>query len=87
MDNSRPYRQAVENVAWEIHRLSYESKKRGESTEMLVVQVSLNPEIGKEWEALDDIIRTICSMYQVGNNTIQQDILEVLKEYENPDKR
>ncbi len=87
MSEQRAYRQAVENAAWEIHRLGKESEARGESTVQLVVQVAANPAIGKEWDDLDDIIRTICTMYQVGNDTIQQDILAVLQEYENPDQR
>jgi hypothetical protein len=90
MDNDRGYRQAIENIAWEIHRLSQESKGRGETTEQLVVTTVVNPTIAKEWHDLDAIIDKVTEIYQVGNETVQLDVLEVLKEYEKavlPDRR
>lgn len=87
MDNDRGYRQAIENVAWHIHKLASEAAARGENGIAMLIKVKADPAAAKPWNDLDAIMAKICEIYMVSHETVVEDVSAVLKEYIITDKR
>jgi len=75
------YWEVIQNLAWEIHNLSEEAERNGESPEEMVLAALNDPEREKFWVGLDDIMHATSKLYEVSLTDIQIDSLAAIMEY------
>lgn len=79
--SDKGYRQAIENIAYEIFITAEESEANGESAEDMFALSLIDPKRKEYWDKLDKIVKTIAKTYQVELHHVQEDALVTIMEY------